>query len=286
LLSTVKKYDFIFIHREATPLGPPWFEWVTAKIFHKRIIYDFDDAIWLPHVSSENKGIRFLKWHRKIGLLCKWSDKVSCGNAFLCDFAKHYNKNVFLNPTTIDTQSVHNPNHGAMVKSNRLTIGWTGTHSTLKYLKLLQQVLVRLQLKYSDKIDVVVIADRPPEMNIDYTFIKWSKNTEITDLLRFDIGIMPLEDDEWAKGKCGFKALQYMALKIPTIASAVGVNTTIIKNQDTGLLCTTELEWELALISLIENPALRQRLGERGRQTVEAHYSTSSNQDNFLSFFE
>ncbi|MFM7855762.1 MAG: glycosyltransferase, partial [Flammeovirgaceae bacterium] len=245
-----------------------------------------DDAIWLPHVSSENKWARFFKWHRKVRLICKWSDKVSCGNPFLCDFAKQHNASVLLNPTTIDTQTVHYPSLGAVSKNNRLTIGWTGTHSTLKYLKVLEQVLIRLQLKYTDNIDVVVIADRPPQMNIDYTFIKWSKDTEITDLLKFDIGIMPLEDDEWAKGKCGFKALQYMALKIPTIASAVGVNTTIIKNNDNGLLCSTEQEWEQALVSLIEDAALRQRLGERGRETVEAHYSTSSNQDNFLSLFE
>ncbi len=137
-------------------------------------------------------------------------------------------------------------------------------------------------------VEFIVIADRPPSLDIGSSvkFIPWNSETEIKDLLQFDIGIMPLPDDEWAKGKCGFKALQYMALELPAVASPVGVNSRIINHGVNGFLCNTPEEWEEALRKLIEDSDLRKKMGINGRKTVVENYSVLSNSANFLSLFE
>jgi glycosyltransferase involved in cell wall biosynthesis len=285
-LFTLHRYEYVFIHREATPLGPPFFEYLAAKVFRKKIIYDFDDAIWLPNTSAENWLAAKLKWHSKVKAICKWSYKVSCGNEFLLNYAQLYSSRVFLNPTTIDTENLHNKIHRNS-NNSQVTIGWTGTHSTLKYLDPFEKIFTALEKKFPDQLKLLVIADKKPNLLIEsLQFSHWAKDTEIDDLLRFDIGIMPLTDDEWAKGKCGFKALQYMALGIPVVASPVGVNTTIIDHHKNGYLCNTPDEWEAYLENLIKNTSLRVLMGETGRRKIIDHYSVSSNSSNFLSLFQ
>ena len=288
LLALVGRFDFIFIHREVTPIGPPVFEWIIAKILRKKIIYDFDDAIWLTDRATESKWLSLLKWRSKVSSICKWSYKISCGNQYLCAFAKNYNAWVILNPTTIDTEIVHNPALYEKVASGkeRVVIGWTGSHSTLKYLESAVTILQQIELRFPN-VQIAIIADRKPELNLKTLhFIPWRSQSEIEDLMTFDIGIMPLPDDLWAKGKCGFKALQYMALNIPALASPVGVNTSIIDDGRSGLLCTSNTEWEAALSRLIIDKKLRQEIGESGRQKVIDRYSVLSNSSNFLALFE
>lgn len=292
LLPAILKYEFIFIHREAAPFGPPLFEWIVAKMFRKKIIYDFDDAIWLTDKSRESVLERTLRFRNKVASICKWSYKVSCGNSYLVDYAKQFNKNVFFNPTTIDTINYHNPQLFEKTKLKTqlglsgIVVGWTGSNSTLKYLENLQSVLQRFE-NTDTKIYFLVIADRPPTLNFNnLIYKKWTAATEISDLLLADIGIMPLPDDEWTKGKCGFKILQYMALSIPSVASAVGVNSQIVQQGINGYLCSTEDDWVTQLTTLINDATLRQRIGEKGRNTVIQHYSTASNSENFLRLFE
>jgi glycosyltransferase involved in cell wall biosynthesis len=281
------RYHFIFIHRECTPLGPPVFEWLLAKVLRKKIIYDFDDAIWLPNTSDENKIVSIVKWHGKVSAICRWSYRVSCGNDYLANFARRFNKNVVVNPTTIDTEHLHNPAHYAPHTTNGPTvIGWTGTHSTLKYLDPLVPALQRVEKKYPDRVEFLVIANKAPQLALQHlTFLPWKKETEIQDLLRMDIGIMPLTDDIWAKGKCGFKALQYMALGIPTVTSPVGINSTMV-DPSVGFLAGTPEEWEMYLEKLIDAPLLRKQMGIQGRKKVIDQYSVGSNTSTFLSLFE
>jgi glycosyltransferase involved in cell wall biosynthesis len=276
-------YDWVFIHRECAPVGPPVFEFIMAKVFRKKIIYDFDDAIWLPNTSEENKLASWLKFHGKVKFICRWSYRVSCGNAWLADFARQFNSNVVVNPTTIDTEGLHNPNLFASQKkkNERVVIGWTGTHSTLPYLTELIPVLQRLEKKFL--ITVRIISNKNPGLPLQtFEFVSWKKETEIQDLNSFDIGLMPLTDDAWAKGKCGFKALQYMALEIPCLASPVGVNTSIIKHSVNGFLCQSPQEWEQILEKLILEKTLRNSVGKAGRQTVVESFSVLSNTSVFL----
>lgn len=287
ILFHVSKFDFIFIHREATPAGPPIIEWFIAKVLRKRIIYDFDDAIWLTDRKQESQFMKILKWRSKVGKICKWSYKVSCGNNYLCGYAEGFNPRVFYNPTTIDTEFKHNPYLFPIQKNDyRITLGWTGSHSTLKYLSEIEKVLQQIEQRFPS-VRIMVIADEKPALNLhSLVFVPWNEKTEIQDLMAFDIGLMPLPEDEWAKGKCGFKILQYMALEIPTVASPVGVNKNIIVDGASGFLCSTSFEWLNALTKLIENKNLRNSFGRAGRGLVITHYSVSSNTPAFLSLFE
>jgi glycosyltransferase involved in cell wall biosynthesis len=282
LLLQIRKFDFVFIHREAAPMGPPVLEWIIAKVLKKKIIYDFDDAIWLPNFSHSNRAFSFLKGYGNVKLICRWAYKISCGNQYLCDFAAQYNSNVVYNPTTIDTEHHHNK-----VKDHQITrpvVGWTGSHSTLRY--LLEIIPVLRELEKEIDFEFRVIADVNPEFNLKhFSFVKWNKETEIDDLLGFDVGVMPLVNDKWANGKCGFKALQYMALGIPALVSPVGVNTRIVDHGINGFICHDEKDWYKNLLQILSNHQLLVEMGQRTRKKIVDHYSVQSNAANFLNLF-
>lgn len=284
-LPEITRCNFVFIFREASPVGPPVFEWIIAKLLRKKIIYDFDDAIWLTDNLNESRFEQLLRWRKKVSKICTWSYKVSCGNDYLYNYAKQFNAQVVLNPTTIDTENLHNPQLYKSKTSTQVTIGWTGSHTTLKYLKEIESVLQRIEHKFGI-VKILVIANQKPELALrTLQFLPWRKQSEAIDLLKIDIGIMPLPDDEWTKGKCGFKALQYMAMGIPSIASPVGVNTLIVEHGKNGFLAKTEEDWFSYLNQLIEDHSLRATLGNSGRQKVIQNYSVLSNTANFLFLF-
>ncbi|PRY11560.1 glycosyltransferase involved in cell wall biosynthesis [Pontibacter ummariensis] len=281
LLFRLPAYDFVFIHREATPVGPPWFEWIAAKVFRKKIVFDFDDAIWLPNTTASNKMAASFKWHGKTRSICRWSDKVSCGNNYLLSFAQKHNQKVVLLPSVLDTVHLY---HHRKEQRAEVVLGWIGSHSTLLYLQLIEPVLQRLEQKY--RFRFVVIADQPPQLQLQsLEFRKWKAEREVQDLLELNIGLMPLPDSEWAKGKCAFKALQYMALGIPAVVSAVGANIQAVPNGKAGFACSTAEEWYEHLEQLINNPELREQMGANGQEWVRQHYSLQAYHSTFLSLF-
>lgn len=286
LMTRVRNFDYVFVHREITPVGPPLFEWFISKILKKKLIYDFDDSIWLTDRKSEGLLLKISKWRRKVSSICGWSIKVSCGNQYLCSFARRFAKNVVLNPTTIDTDKLHNPSKFKKRPHENIIVGWTGSHSTLKYLLEIENVLEQLERKYPELI-VWVIADKMPDLSLPrLEFRKWSLETELDDLAQFDIGVMPLPDDEWSKGKCGFKALQYLAMEIPAVVSPVGVNCEIVQHGYNGYHASTNAEWLESLTTLIEDKHRRNKMGVSGRRHVEDNYSVMSNSASFLALFE
>ncbi len=277
------KYDYVFIQRGATPFGPPIFEWIMAKIFRKKIIFDFDDAIWIPDPGQKSQLHKWLKATWKVKYICKWSYKVVGGNDYLCAFAKKYNNNVIKIPTCVDVDKQHNQVK-KIVEYSKLTVGWTGSHTTLKYLDSFVPVINRLQHEFD--FTFLVICNKTPVWDVkDWEFIQWNGKTEVEDLLHMDIGVMPLTEDAWSEGKCGFKLIQYLSLGIPAVASPVGVNKQIIKNKVEGILCNDENEWISALRQLLSDSALRQQMGIAGRDKIESQFSIKSQADKFINLF-
>ncbi len=243
--------DYVFIHRELTPIGPPFFEWFIIKVLRKRVIYDFDDAIWLANTSDENKLASTLKFHKKFNSICRWSFKISCCNDFLANYASHYNSNIQINPTTIDTSKFYPLKRDKQAES--VTIGWTGTQSTIPYLESIKDSLKSI-LYENKKVKLLVICNKKPQWDIvNYEYIEWNKELEFSDLLKIDIGLMPLPESDWAKGKCGFKILQYFSAGIPAIASKVGINSSLIIHGLNGFLCNNEKDWYNHLNELIQS---------------------------------
>ena len=268
LVFTAFKYDRIFIHRELYPLGPQFIEFVLARIFGKKIIYDFDDSIWLPNYAANNAKFAFIKSYGHVKKLCKYAHKLSVGNDYLAAYGMQFNTNVIINPTTIDTENYHN--QIKQQDSKEFVIGWTGTHSTLRYLAEMIPMFQALEKEFDFKL--VVISDKNPEFKLNsFEFVQWTKESEINDLLRFNVGLMPLTMDKWANGKCGFKALQYMSLGVPALVSPVGVNTQIVDHGINGFVCDTKEEWESALRTLLSNREKVKELAQNSRKKLSTN---------------
>lgn len=281
-----KNYDAVFIYREAFMMGTTIIERLISwqKV---PIIFDFDDSIWLNDTSAGNMSVRWLKKPQKTADICSLSHTVIVGNQYLSEYASQFNSNIVIVPTTIDTTYHKVSKEPLKFNSRTLTIGWTGTETTIKHLATLSDVLKTLKSQYGEKINFMVIADVAPQIKgVDIEFIKWSQSSEIDQLLTFDIGIMPLPDDQWTRGKCGFKGLQYMALGIPAVMSSVGVNTEIIQHGVNGMLANSDEEWIDSLSQLVENESLRNQLGAQGRITVEGRYSVTANVSLYRSIFQ
>lgn len=275
-----KDFDVVMIHREALMTGSIKYEKI-MKESGAKIVYDFDDSIWLSNVSGANKNLEWLKDYKKTSALIGIADLVIAGNQYLSDYARQYNENVVIIPTTIDTEE-YVP--AQLASSDRICIGWSGSRTTIQHFEFALPFITKLVAKYGDKVEFKVIGDHYDDPALHISGKPWEYATEIADLSRFHIGIMPLPDDEWAKGKCGLKGLQYMALGIPTIMSPVGVNSEIITNRENGMLASTEDEWVDALSVLIDDAELRRRLGDAGRRTVIDRYSVESQKHRYLDY--
>ncbi|PLX23295.1 MAG: glycosyl transferase family 1 [Salinivirgaceae bacterium] len=282
-IRNVKKYDAVYIFREAFMLGTTYFE---KKIYKKGvpIIFDFDDAIWLKDISDANKSLSWLKKPEKTAEICKMSDLIIAGNNYLAEYASQYNNNVHVIPTTIDTAYHKRTNNYA--EKEHIIIGWTGSSTTIKHFNLLVPVLEELKKKYSKKLKIRVISDaHVNHAGLEIENIPWSVLDEITKLEEIDIGIMPLPNDKWAKGKCGFKGLQYMSMEIPAVMSPVGVNNEIIHHEKNGFLAETDKDWIELLTQLIDNKELRKTIGKNGRKTIEDRFSIEANKHKYLELF-
>jgi L-malate glycosyltransferase len=278
LIFKLRSYDVVYIHLWVTPFGLPFFEWIYCK-FCKKVIYDIDDLIYVGNSSNENSFIALLKGKNKAIHLIRCADHVITCTPYLDAFVKKYNQSTTDISSTINTEKYIPLNKYS--NESPLTLGWSGSHSTVKYFYLLRHILKSLSLKYSFRI--LVIGETNIQIDgLDIESVPWSDADEVKQLQRIDIGLYPLPDETWVNGKSGLKALQYMALGIPTVATAAGANFRIIINGESGLLVKTEMEWIQCLSDLIENAALRKKIGNTARKRVEENFSVKANQAVYL----
>jgi glycosyltransferase involved in cell wall biosynthesis len=272
VLRSVREFDAVYVFREAAVLGPPVFErWVHRS--GVPMIFDFDDAIFVPYRSPSNGYLSYLKFPAKTRTICRLASHVMVGNPYLADYARPANANVTIIPTTIDTEKYTVAR--SKTASDPPVIGWSGSYSTVQHLDTMRGALQRLAKEERFRLRVIGTPNYELE-GVEVEAMPWRAETETADLGAMDIGVMPLPDDRWSKGKCGLKALQYMALGIPTVCSPVGVNTEIIRDGENGLIADTEDEWVEKLKQLLRSADLRRRLGLAGRATVEDSYSALS----------
>lgn len=267
-LLLIYKYDIIHIERELLPGFPYVFEKFIKDVLKKKIVYEFDDAIYL---NTKPK----LKVEKIIAI----SDHVIVGNQYLSSYVRNYNKEVTVIPTSIDIELYDKISKDN--KKNQLektVIVWIGTQTTIKYLELLKSALDRLGREFN--IELRVICNREldwMDSSISIKNIQWTLNSYIKELCSGDIGIMPLPDDKWASGKCGFKLIQYMGVSIPFVASPVGINVELAYSEKNGFLACGDEEWYSKIKLLIEDRHLRDIMGSNGHKFVSSYFSIQSN---------
>ena len=265
-----RSYHGVLIVREAALIGPAIYERLFAWT-GKPILFDFDDAIWMQ--QPEHKSlVSLLRFQRKTKAICRLATAVTAGNPFLAAFARKYNSSVSIVPSTIDLDDY--PLIPEAADKRKFIVCWTGSATTLVHFEqartALEQVAARIPLV------VKIICSKPPERPIggaEMRFVRWSAEREAEEVGDCHVGIMPLPDNEFSRGKCGMKALQYMATGRPVVVSPVGVNTDIVREGENGYLAATDEEWVEALMTLAASAELRARLGSAGRQRVERDYS-------------
>jgi glycosyltransferase involved in cell wall biosynthesis len=257
-LERIGEFDAAFVQKGVLPGLYSGFERQIAG--RKPFVFDFDDAIWLPRQGGSPIA-RAVHRESAVQDILRRATVVIAGNDFLAEYARHFNPQVTVVPSAIDVSRYS-------INRNREMIGWIGSSTTLPYLRQLKSVFERLGV-----IPRVIGSGDPSVLGFGLEFRPWRLETELSELSQFGIGIAPLPDTPWERGKCGVKVLQYMACGIPVVASAVGVHNQIIQHGVNGFLARNDAEWEVRLHELTRDPHLRARLGAAARKTVEDGYT-------------
>jgi len=271
-----KTYDVMIVNRQLFPSGPDLMEDLLESI-NRPLVFDFDDAVFtLPlHFRPKNWNLDpvLVRELRKVPRVISISSYVTAGNDYLRDYALTYNKRVEVVPNAIDTKRFKpRPTETEARSSERTVIGWLGTSGNLYYLKQIEPALQKLSKRYPITLRVVCSSEFSMK-GVPVKTIQWNESTEVEELSSFDIGITPLTDDEWTRGKCSLKLLKYMSVGIPTVASPVGFNNRVISDGDNGFLARTQEEWYEKLSILIEDYQLRLQFSKNARRTIEEEYS-------------
>jgi len=272
-----RSYDLIWVHYETFPYLPSAFERLVA-LSGQPIVYDCDDAIFHTYDVHPNAVVRwFLR--NKLAPLLRSASICLCGNAYLEAYASQYCDETIVVPTVVDT-SAYRPR--PKDTSRAPVVGWIGSPSTWKYVEPLLPTILPLIAARGGRFRAIGTGPGGrgyPGIEV----VDWSEETEIAEVQAFDVGIMPLPDERWARGKCGYKLIQYMACGLPVVGSPVGVNTEIIDHGLNGFLASDLGEWEQSLNKLLTDPALRETMGSLGRARAVERYSLASQEPRVLS---
>lgn len=284
-LFLIRKYDIVYIHLWVTPIGFPFFEFLYV-FFAKKVIYDIDDLIFLKDTKNEtNLIVNKIKGRSKPIYLMKKSDHVITCTPFLDSFVKKFNVNTTDISSTVNTD-IYAPKSNYEIQNNQLIIGWSGSHSTSKYVYLLEDVFKELTLLGINYKLLIMGDEKFNIQGINYEAISWSKEKEIEVIRSFDIGIYPLPDTQWIMGKSSLKAIQYMSLGVPTIASALGTTSRVIDHEENGFLVKDKNGWVETIIKLYNDENLRKYIGQNAVVKIENNYSVNANKNTYLEILD
>jgi len=276
-LLRIKKDDIVFVQYEFTPFLP--FNVLYFKIRKIKYVVDFDDAVFHDYDQHKSKFIRFF-FKKKISKVIKYASHVITGSPYLTSYARQFNDKVTEIPTSINFEKyITEP-----TLNNDFIIGWIGSRSTSIHIELILEPLrILTQKGYNIKLHLIGFTNF---MNLDFTginvkFIKWDSTTEITELNKINVGIMPMVDILYVRGKCAFKLIQYMALAKPTISTSFDANKKVDRNKENFFADNVD-EWVETIEFLINNKTKREAIGKRNRLIIKNYYSVQSNADKYL----
>lgn len=280
LLRRLDDYDAVFVYREAALLGPAFLEKRIAR--RKPIIYQLDDPLYMPYRSPSNGYLSYLKFFSKIREIIAMSSVVIANSSHIRDYCLQYNKKVWQVPSIVDTnQFTYEPFDE---NPARVTIGWSGSPTTLKNIKLVEAPLQRISSSNICDIRFIGGTDFGLE-NVDYTAQNWNGETEVADLRRIQVGLVPLPDVSWNKHKFIMKTAQYMALGIVPVGTPMASNPEVIRHGENGFLAATDDEWVDHLTTLVKDDKLRANLSAAAARDAKEKYSLEANTPKIIEAF-
>jgi glycosyltransferase involved in cell wall biosynthesis len=280
LLKKLDEYDAVFVYREAALLGPAFLERLVAR--KKPIIYQLDDPLYLPYKSPSNGYLSYLKFFGKVKEIIKLSTSVIANSSHIRDYCLDFNKNVWQVPSIVDTNQFTYKPFDENLK--RVCIGWSGSPTTLKNIKLVEKALQKISSKDICDIHFIGGTDFGLE-NVKYSGKKWNGETEVEDLRKMQIGLVPLPDNAWNKHKFIMKTAQYMALGIVPVGTPMASNPEVIRHGENGFLAANDPEWVEYLTLLINDSELRNRMSVQCVKDAHENYNLESNMPKVIEAF-
>jgi glycosyltransferase involved in cell wall biosynthesis len=278
-----RRADVLLVQREAMMFGPPLIEWLSTRALRCPMVLDLDDATYVPYTSPTYGRLgSALKWFSKTDDLIRWAKVVTCGNRSIAEYVSGKGARAVIIPTVVDTDRFRPAD--ASAENDPLVLGWIGTHSTLPFLETIFPALQELARTISFRLKVIGAGRKDIKIpGIEVESLDWSLEREIEDFQSFDIGLYPIDLErygvEWAAGKSGFKAIQYMTVGIPYVVTPVAACAEIGTPGETHLCATTQTEWQNSLAKLISDRDMRRRMGEAGRLHALEHYTVAAQAD-------
>ncbi len=279
LLKKLDDYDAVFVYREAALLGPAFLERMIAR--QKPIIYQLDDPLYVPYKSPSNGLLSYLKFFGKVKEIIRMSKVVMVNSTHIRQYAEQFNRNIWQVPSIVDTEIF---NYEASAQNvEQATIGWSGSPTTVKNLQLIEKPLQQISAD-GGKMHFIGGTDFDLE-NVKYTAQKWNGETEVEDLRKIQIGLVPLPDNGWNKHKFIMKTAQYMSLGIVPVGTPMASNTEVIQHGKNGFLAANDGEWTKYLKILATENELRKKMSAQAAQDAQAHYSLQANAPKVIEAF-
>jgi glycosyltransferase involved in cell wall biosynthesis len=284
LLGDLKRFDAVFVYREAALLGPAFLEKMVARR-GVPIIYQLDDPLYVPYTSPSNGYLSYLKFFGKISEICRLAKVVMVNSTHIREYVSRYNQNIWQVPSVVDTkQYVFRPDL-LDKQSDDVCIGWSGSPTTMANIRVIAGALRELAGRVKHKVHLIggTEFDLP---GVNYVAQKWSAETEVDDLRKMQVGMVPLPLNEWNKRKFYMKTAQYMALGIPPVATPLGSNPEVVEHGVTGFLADSQEEWLKYLECLITDRDLRLRMAHAAARAAKEKYSLEGNAEKIVEAFQ